>query len=102
MTGDFVFAFLLLGGGLGFFFLKSASRDREAAKQKEASTRRKQAAAQEEARKYQEGTPLVCLSCNTQFCGPLTEAGCPKCRLSSLVMTKTQRREAEESGRKQN
>jgi hypothetical protein len=31
--------------------------------------------------------PLRCLNCGAAFIGPLTEDGCPKCHLGSLVVT---------------
>ena len=87
MIGDFVLAFLLVGGGLGFLFRKSLQKDRAEERKQQAAARQKAAAEQEEARKYQPGVPLVCLGCDTHFSGPLTDSGCPQCHLSSLVVT---------------
>ncbi len=100
MVGDFVLAFVLLGGGLLALYLKSAKKDREDAKVKEAQAREKDAAAAEEARKFRAGANLVCLSCGTHFPSPLTDAGCPRCHLSVLVMTDAQFRQMEADAQK--
>ncbi len=86
MVGDFVLAFLLAGGGLLALFLQSAKKDRAEAAQKQARIQQEQAAAFEESRKYQPGARLICLGCETRFSSPLTDAGCPHCRLLSLVV----------------
>ena len=90
MVGDFVLAFLLLGGTLLLLFIKSAQKDRQHAKLKEAQDREEAAAAREEARKYEAGSQLICLGCDAHFAGPLTDTGCPQCHLSSLVVTEAQ------------
>lgn len=95
MIGDFVLAFLVLAGCLLGFYWKSARKDREDEEAKQDAARRDQAAAREEARKYRNGTPLVCLACSSQFIGPLTELGCPRCHLSSFVVTDTNRKNKE-------
>ena len=86
MVGDFVLAVLVIGGGLLALFLHSAKKDREAAARKEECARQEEAAALEESRKYRPGARLVCLGCETRFLGPLTDAGCPNCHLSSLIV----------------
>ena len=90
MIGDFVLVLVVVGGGLLALFFQSARRDRADAQQKELLARKEAAAAQEEARKYESGTGLVCLGCGKHFEGPLTDEGCPECRLSSLVLTEAQ------------
>lgn len=90
MVGDFVLALLLLGGGLWVLLLQSARKDRADADRRDAADGRKAAAAREEARKYQPGTALVCLGCDARFLGPLSDAGCPRCQRSALVMTQAQ------------
>ena len=100
MVGDFVLAFALLGGGLLALLLRSAKKDREDAKVKAAQACEQQAAAQEEARKFRAGASLVCLSCGTHFPSPLTDAGCPECHLSVLVMTDVQFRKMEAGNEK--
>ncbi len=90
MIGDFVLVFVVVGGGLLALFLQSTRKDRADAKRKEARAREEAAAAREEARKYEAGVRLVCLGCGKHFEGPLTEMGCPDCRLSSLVLTEAQ------------
>ncbi len=34
----------------------------------------------------QPGVSLYCLGCGTQFDGPMTDEGCPGCRLTTLVV----------------
>ncbi len=91
MAGDFILAFLLAGGGLLALFLHSARKDRTAAEKKAIQTAREQAAAREENRKYQPGARLICLGCETRFPGPLSDAGCPRCHLLSLVVVAEER-----------
>ncbi len=86
MVGDVVLAALLVGGGLLMLFLRSAKRDRQDAEEKAEAARRGEAAAREEARKYRPGARLLCVGCDLRFRGPLTDAGCPQCRLLSLVV----------------
>ena len=86
MVGDFVLAVLVIGGGLLALFLQSAKKDREAAVLKEKRVKQEQAAAFEERRKYQPGMRLICLGCEARFLGPLTDAGCPRCHLSSFIV----------------
>lgn len=90
MVADFVLAFVLLGGAVLILFLQSARKDRKDGKKRDAQAAEKRMAASEEARKHRPGTRLVCLGCGTQFPSPLTDAGCPQCHLSVLVMTKAQ------------
>lgn len=91
MVGDFVLAFLLVGGGLLALFLQSTRKDRKEAEKKAGLARQEQAAAREEKRKYQPGARLICLGCETRFPGPLTDAGCPQCHLLSLVVVAEER-----------
>ena len=100
MVGDFVLAFVLLGGVLLALFLQSVKKDREDAAMKDSQAREKDAAAQEEARKFRAGTNLICLSCGTHFLSPLTDAGCPQCHLSVLVVTDSQFRKMEADAKK--
>ena len=90
MVGDFVLAILLIGSGLLALFLQSAKKDCAADAQKSAQFQKEQAAALEESRKHQPGTRLLCLGCETRFLGPLTDAGCPRCHLLSLIVTEQQ------------
>ena len=90
MIGDFVFVFVIVSSGLLVLFLQSARKDRADAQKSDLRARDEAAAAREEARKYEAGTGLVCLGCGKHFKGPLTERGCPDCRLSSLVLTEAQ------------
>lgn len=39
------------------------------------------------AARYKPGVPLMCVGCNTQFLGPLSATGCPKCHSETLVLT---------------
>lgn len=87
MVGDFILVALLIGGGLLALFLQSAKKDRVAAAQKLAQSQKEQEATRDESRKYQPGVRLLCLGCETRFLGPLTDAGCPRCHLLSLVVT---------------
>ncbi len=90
MIGDFVLVLVVVGGVLLALFLQSARKDRADAQKSDLRARDEAAAAREEARKYEAGTRLVCLGCGKHFKGPLTERGCPDCRLSSLVLTEAQ------------
>lgn len=87
MIGDFVLVLLVVGGGLALLFVRSTRKDHQDRAIQAEHARREWAAAAEEARKYQAGARLVCLSCDTHFTGPLTDTGCPMCHLASLVVT---------------
>lgn len=91
MVGDFVLAFLLVGGGLLALFITSARKDRAAAEAKAVHAKQEAAASREESRKYQPGVRLICLGCETRFPGPLSDAGCPHCHLLSLVVVAEER-----------
>lgn len=90
MAGDFVLALLVLGGALWALLVHGARKDLEDADRKEAAARRAGETAREEARKYEPGTPLMCLNCEARFPGPLMPAGCPHCGRAGLVMTLAQ------------
>ena len=87
VIGDLVLL-LVLVSVIGALFLKqSKSKDNVEAKAEREKRRQAMLKAQREAKRYAEGTPLVCLNCDTKFKGPLTNTGCPKCHMTTLVMT---------------
>jgi len=69
---------------------KSASLDRDEAVRSQAAAAEAARRAEEEAKLYREGESLHCLGCGAEFPGPLSDEGCPKCHIASLVVTEAQ------------
>ena len=59
----------------------------------EAARREAHEKAVREARLARKGEPLRCVNCDKKFRGPLTEAGCPQCRLASFVLPEAEYQE---------
>ena len=85
---------LLLALFWGLSVRQSLTRDRAAAEEtrrqaeREAEDARRQA--EREARLARVGEPLRCLGCDETFPGPLGPDGCPRCRLTSLVVPESE------------
>jgi hypothetical protein len=47
------------------------------------------------------GEPLVCLNCNVRFAGPIEDTGCPRCHLSSFVVSERKAQDAESTGQEE-
>ena len=81
---------LLLALFWGLSVRRSLTRDRaeaeDARRQAEREAEESRRQAQREARLKRKGEPLRCLGCDETFPGPLGPDGCPRCRLTSLVV----------------
>jgi Zn finger protein HypA/HybF involved in hydrogenase expression len=71
----------------GWVFGISKSRDQRELDAQLRAQKEEKLKAEREARRYEPGVKLVCLSCETRFDGPLTSDGCPNCHLSTLVIS---------------
>jgi len=87
VIGDLAIA-LVIALLIGFAVLRSSIKRDSQEAQRSAAERNSQI--QQEmflAARYKPGVPLMCAGCNTQFPGPLTDSGCPKCHSETLVLT---------------
>lgn len=92
-----VFAMAVIAG-IGWLWSLRRSVIQDASAARAAATQDAQARerAAREANLYRTKEKLRCLGCDTDFAGPLTEAGCPNCHLSSLVVTDEEYRRGRE------
>jgi ribosomal protein L40E len=82
-----------------FSLQKSASADREELARQEAEEAEKKRQAEAEAQLLRKGVALRCMGCGAQFRGPLSDEGCPKCHIRSLVVTESEYRKSQQENK---